>query len=164
MEDCPPAVCDASDLVLSLVNSGSLEEWLGASAASDVTATAELRASLSVLLRAHSGCALDPGEVEAAEAHLRQVATRYPLVAVVGADGVALVPAQDGAFGQFARVLGAVTDLAYRGAWMRVKVCKNETCHRGFFDKTRNTSALYCSPACSSQASMRAYRNRRKAA
>ncbi|RKN32191.1 CGNR zinc finger domain-containing protein [Micromonospora musae] len=170
MENCPPVVCEASDLLLAFVNSGSLDEWLGdsgatpAGAASDVAAASELRASLIVLLREHSGCSLDPTEVEAAESHLRQVAARYPLVAVIGADTSSLVPAHDGAFGRFAQVLGAATDLAYRGAWTRVKVCKNDNCHRGFFDKTRNTSALYCSPTCSSQASMRAYRNRRKVA
>ncbi|GIF68407.1 hypothetical protein Ais01nite_64420 [Asanoa ishikariensis] len=150
--------------MLSFVNAESLDGWLDGATPSDVAAATELRASLAVLLRAHSGCALDAGAVGAAEAHLRQVATRYPLIPVVGADACALVPAHDGAFGLFARVLGAVTDLAYRGAWARAKVCKNDTCHTGFFDKTRNTSGLYCSPACSSQASMRAYRNRRKAA
>lgn len=150
--------------MLSFVNAESLDEWLPGAAPSDVAAATELRDSLVVLLREHSGCALDEGAVAAAEGHLRQVATRYPLVAVVGADACGLEPVHGGPFGTFARVLGAVTDLAYRGAWPRTKVCKNDTCHTGFFDKTRNTSGLYCSPACSSQASMRAYRNRRKAA
>ncbi|GAA1859675.1 CGNR zinc finger domain-containing protein [Asanoa iriomotensis] len=162
MENCPPVVCEASDLVLSFVNAESPDARFGP--ASDVAAAGELRESLVVLLRQHSGCTLPPTAVTEAEDHLRQVAVRYPLVPVVGADACTLEPAQGGAFGHFARVLGAVTDLAYRGAWPRVKVCKNDGCHRGFFDKTRNMSALHCSPACSSQASMRAYRSRRKVA
>ncbi|WP_436524568.1 CGNR zinc finger domain-containing protein [Actinoplanes sp. HUAS TT8] len=150
--------CAASDLIVSFVN-----EPPAFPAGSDVAAATELRASLVTLLRAHSGCTLDPGDVPAAEAHLRQVAVRYPLVPVIGVDTCTFEPVHDGAFGLFARVLAAVADLSYREIWGRVKVCKNEGCHRGFFDKTRNTSALHCSPACSSQASMRAYRNRQKA-
>lgn len=118
---------------------------------SDRAAAAELRDSLVTLPRAHSGCELDPGAVPAAEDHLRRVAVRYPLVPLIGVGSSTLAPVHDGAFGLFARVLGAAVDLSYRGAWPRVKMCKNESCDRGFFDKTRNTSALYCSPACSSQ-------------
>ncbi|MFG2600607.1 CGNR zinc finger domain-containing protein [Streptomyces sp. NPDC048462] len=43
-----------------------------------------------------------------------------------------------------------------------MKICKNPTCYSGFFDRTRSTSGLYCSTACSSQAAQRAYRNRIK--
>lgn len=43
-----------------------------------------------------------------------------------------------------------------------VKACRNQPCHFGFFDRTRNSSAGFCSPGCSSQASMRAYRQRKK--
>jgi predicted RNA-binding Zn ribbon-like protein len=74
-----------------------------------------------------------------------------------------LAPAQTGVPGLFGQLLAAVTHL-YRGIWSRVKVCNNRGCHRGFFDKTRNTSGLYCSPACSSRAAMRAYHSRQKVA
>jgi predicted RNA-binding Zn ribbon-like protein len=36
-------------------------------------------------------------------------------------------------------------------------------CHVSFLDKTRNSAGLYCSAACSSQVSMRSYRQRQKA-
>jgi predicted RNA-binding Zn ribbon-like protein len=75
-----------------------------------------------------------------------------------------LAPAQTGVPGLFGQLLAAVTDLSYRGIWSRVKVCNNRGRHRGSFDKTRNTSGLYCSPACSSRAAMRAYRSRQKVA
>ena len=168
MEECPPAVCASSDLVITFVNS-SEPDWLAAHTtepvgAADIAAAAELRERLVILLREHSNCVDDPAAVGEARSYLRRIAPRYPLVPVFSADGCALTPAQDGVPGLFGQLLAAVADLSYRGAWPRVKVCKNKGCHRGFFDKTRNTSGLYCSPACGSQAAMRAYRNRQKVA
>jgi predicted RNA-binding Zn ribbon-like protein len=61
-------------------------------------------------------------------------------------------------------VLAAATELALSGQWARIKACRNEPCHFAFFDRSKNTSAGYCSTQCSSQASMRAYRARRKEA
>lgn len=72
------------------------------------------------------------------------------------------MPAQAGVLGAFAGLLAAASDLAARGAWLRMKICKNPTCYSGFFDRTRNTSGLYCGTACGSQAAQRAYRNRIK--
>jgi predicted RNA-binding Zn ribbon-like protein len=60
--------------------------------------------------------------------------------------------------GAFGSLLAAVADLASRGAWLRLKMCKNDSCHAGFFDKTRNSSGLYCG----TQVSQRAYRSRVK--
>jgi predicted RNA-binding Zn ribbon-like protein len=59
-------------------------------------------------------------------------------------------------------VLAATVELAQSGEWGRIKACRNPPCHFGFFDRTRNSSAGFCSPSCRSQASMRAYRARRK--
>lgn len=56
----------------------------------------------------------------------------------------------------------AAADLDSRGAWTRLRICKDPSCRRGFFDKTRNSSGLYCSSACSSKMAMRAYRSRQK--
>jgi predicted RNA-binding Zn ribbon-like protein len=64
--------------------------------------------------------------------------------------------------GAFAGVLAAATELALSGQWARIKACRNEPCHFAFFDRSKNTSAGYCSTQCSSQASMRAYRARKK--
>jgi predicted RNA-binding Zn ribbon-like protein len=170
MEECPPAVCESSDLVIAFVNTRdpeSLPEWLAGHATeavdrSDIAAASELRSRLVILLREHSSCVDDPGSVPDARAYLQRIARRYPLVPVLTAEGCELVPAQTGVPGLFGRMLAAVADLSYRGAWPRVKVCKNSGCHHGFFDKTRNTSGLYCSPACSSRGAMRAYRSRHK--
>jgi predicted RNA-binding Zn ribbon-like protein len=158
----------AADLLVSFANSGDgLATWLARHAGEpvvdegDLVSAGDLRAALLTLLRAHSGCAA-PDEVSAAQAYLRRVAVRYPLVSRIGPEGCTLAPAQDGVLGVFGAVLAAVTDLAYQGDWTRVKLCKNTVCHEAFFDRTRNSSALYCSAACNSQASMRAYRSRRK--
>jgi predicted RNA-binding Zn ribbon-like protein len=162
--------CSNSGLIVGFVNSGSgLVDWLAQFAEeptvdqADVVAGRELRSALLSLLRAHSGCMTDDTEVAAAEAYLRRIAVRHPLVPQITAEGCALVPAQAGVLRAFGALLAAVTELAYQGGWPRVKVCKNVACHEAFFDKTRNSSGLYCSAACSSQAAMRAYRSRQRA-
>jgi predicted RNA-binding Zn ribbon-like protein len=57
--------------------------------------------------------------------------------------------------------LVAAIELALSGQWARIKACRNEPCHFGFFDRSKNTSGGYCSTQCSSRASMRAYRARK---
>jgi predicted RNA-binding Zn ribbon-like protein len=166
MEECSPAVCANSDLVIAFVNDS---EWPAGRAgepvgAADVAAASELRERVVTLLREHSNCVDDPADVDDARGYLQRIAPRYPLVPVLTADGCSLTPSQTGVPGLFGQLLAAIADLSYRGAWPRVKVCKNRGCHRGFFDKTRNTSGLYCGPACGSQAAMRAYRSRQKVA
>ncbi|GAA1214710.1 CGNR zinc finger domain-containing protein [Pseudonocardia alaniniphila] len=115
------------------------------------------------LLLAHSGEAGSLGEPLAeAESYLQRVASRYPLTSVIGAEGVTLRAGQTGVPGVLASVLAGITELAQSGAWPRVKACRNPPCHFGFFDRTRNSSAGFCSPGCASQASMRGYRQRKK--
>ena len=162
--------CTNSDLIVGFTNSGSaLVDWLAQFAGeptvdeADVVAARELRAAMVTLLRAHSGSVTNGTEVAAAEAYLRRIAARHPLVAQITAEGCALVPAQAGVLGAFGALLAAATELAYQGRWPRVKVCQNVACHEAFFDKTRNSSGLYCGAACSSQMAMRAYRSRQRA-
>lgn len=64
----------------------------------------------------------------------------------------------------FGTVLAAATEVAQHGDWARIKACCNSPCHFGFFGRTRNRAARYCSPGCGSQASMRAYRRRKREA
>jgi predicted RNA-binding Zn ribbon-like protein len=119
--------------------------------------------SRAAALFAHSGEADSLGEPLAeAESYLQRVASRYPLTSMISAGGVTLRAGQTGVPGLLATVLAGITELAQSGAWSRVKACRNPPCHFGFFDRTRNTSAGFCSPGCASQASMRAYRQRKK--
>ncbi|MBE1484842.1 CGNR zinc finger domain-containing protein [Plantactinospora soyae] len=184
-EACPPSLCESSDLILSFVNTrdvdsgppgppgnrAGLAEWLARVGRpdrdlvvtnADTVAADELRSTFVTIFRAHAGCADSDTSVSEAEAYLHRIAERYPLTAKISSDGCTLVPAQTGVPGAFGALFAAAADLAGRGGWSRLKVCKNPTCHTGFFDKTRNSSGLYCSTACGSQMSMRAYRSRRK--
>ncbi|MFB9890510.1 CGNR zinc finger domain-containing protein [Planobispora takensis] len=177
----------AADLVLGFVNTraidGSAERLADASATglwlratglvhagtlvteADAAAARELRQALVTVLLAHAGEPDGDGAtLEAAEAYLRRSGATYPLSAVVTADDVRLLPAQAGVAGAFGALLAAVADLARKGTWARVKACRNPPCHMGFYDRTRNCSAAYCSPRrCGAQVAMRSYRSRRAA-
>jgi predicted RNA-binding Zn ribbon-like protein len=128
----------------------------------DAFTAREFRDALISVFRAHCDCPTAP--VGAAESYLRQAARRYPVVATIGAEGCWFEAAQPGVPGVFGSLLAAAAHVTSQGLWPRLKVCKNSTCYAGFYDKTRNLSGQFCGPACNSQASMRAYRQRRKGA
>ncbi|SEG95389.1 Conserved protein containing a Zn-ribbon-like motif, possibly RNA-binding [Actinacidiphila yanglinensis] len=186
-DTCAGDVCRSSELLLGFVNTAphgseriellgdgaALRAWMAGAGLepgedepvtqADAMAGRELRDALCTVFRDHSGCVEGAELLPAAEAYLRRTADRHPLTLRVTAGGCVLVPAQSGVLGAFGALFAAAADLAARGAWARMKMCANKGCHSGFFDKTRNTSGLYCGTACSSQASQRAYRSRRKA-
>jgi predicted RNA-binding Zn ribbon-like protein len=172
----------AVDLVLSLVNTHAggredlladadgLRGWLEAvghpdPAASDADAAAgrELRDALQVLLRSHAADPdLERDDVARAEARLQRLTSLIQLRPVVSAGGTRLEPACDGVWGAYGAVLAAVAELDRGGAWLRLKACRNHICHAGFFDRSRNASAVYHGPSCASMVSMRAYRQRKR--
>lgn len=176
--------CVSSDLLVGFVNTrthgkqgedrladgATAAEWFDAADAgqntdatdADAATARELREALLSILRAHVGCVEGAQEVPDAEARLQRAALRFPVTTVVTADGCELHPTGNGIDRSFSYLLSAVADLASRGAWPRMKVCKNDTCYNAFFDKTRNSSALYCSTTCSGQMATRAYRGRKK--
>ena len=178
----------AADLVLGFVNTRptgngepermgdarDLREWLrsaglgsdGALRVTDADAAVarELRSALVTLLLGHVGVEEGAGAVADAEGHLKRTAALYPLVAVVAESGCELVPSQSGVPGAFGSLFAALSQVTASGLWPRMKMCRNLPCHVGFLDKTRNSAGLYCSAACSSQASMRSYRQRQKSA
>ncbi|MGI5133684.1 CGNR zinc finger domain-containing protein [Streptomyces sp. CA-106110] len=129
----------------------------------DAATARELRGALITVLLAHSGDKdVTPEVLTQAEEHLRDAASRYPLVTVISASGASLVTAQTGVHGLFGTVLANATELAQAGVWDRLRACRYQPCHFCFFDRTRNSSAVYCGPKCGSRASMRAYRQRKK--
>ncbi|MEV8204718.1 CGNR zinc finger domain-containing protein [Streptomyces sp. NPDC005134] len=129
----------------------------------DAAGARALRDALITVLLAHSGDKdITPEVLAQAEEDLRRVASRHPLVTVVTASGATLETTQTGVPGLFGTVLAGVTELAQAGLWDRVRACRNQPCHFCFFDRTRNSSGVYCGPKCGSQASMRAYRQRKK--
>lgn len=182
---CSTNACRSSELLLDFVNTGphgntqvellgdstALHTWMTAAGLmgdgeaiteADAVAGRELRQAISVVFREHSGCADGAMLLPDAEAYLQRTAERYPLTLKITAEGCLLTPSQTGVLGAFGALFAAAADLAARGIWPRMKMCKNDSCHAGFFDKTRNSSGLYCGSACSSQAAQRAYRSRLK--
>jgi predicted RNA-binding Zn ribbon-like protein len=129
----------------------------------DAAIARELRAALVALLLSHVEVEEHEGALADAEDHLRRAASLYPLVAVVTKSGCDLVPSQHGVPGAFGSLFAALSQVAASGLWPRMKMCRNMPCHVSFLDKTRNSAGLYCSAACSSQVSMRSYRQRQKA-
>ncbi len=129
----------------------------------DAAVARELRAALVAVLLSHVGVEERDGALADAEEHLRRAAELYPLVAVVTGEGCELVPAQRGVPGAFGAIFAAVSQATASGLWPRMKMCRNLPCHVSFLDRTRNSAGLYCSAACSSQVSMRSFRQRQKA-
>ncbi|MFE2599453.1 CGNR zinc finger domain-containing protein [Streptomyces sp. NPDC059396] len=175
----------AADLVLGFVNTRAtgngdpelmgdaeaLRRWIeGAGLGSedlkvtnaDAAVARELRDALVALLLSHVGVEECEGGVAEAESHMRRTAELYPLMAVVTEAGCELRPSQRGVPGAFASIVAGVAHATAAGLWPRMKMCRNMPCHVSFLDKTRNSSGLYCSAACSSQVSMRSYRQRQK--
>jgi predicted RNA-binding Zn ribbon-like protein len=131
----------------------------------DALEARQLRDALVTVLLTHSDDRnVDNSTAAEAEALLRRATQRYPLTADIDRHGARLWPLQDGLPGVLGRVLACIAELSLAGQWSRLKACRNPPCHFAFFDKTRNTSAGYCSPQCASQSSMRAYRQRQRAA
>jgi len=148
----------------------ALSAWLeeralsdGAAATdADAASARELRDALVTMLLGHSGEELPGEEVDLARRRLERAGKLYPLTARVDAQGVSLVSEQRGVARVLGMVLASVTMRASSGEWDRIRACRNPPCHFGFIDRTRNGSGQYCSPACSSQVSMRRYRARRR--
>ena len=128
----------------------------------DAASARELRDALVTMLLGHSGEEMPKEDVEFAKRRLERAGTLYPLTARVDAGGVTLTSDQRGVARLLGTVLASVAVRANRGEWDRIKACRNPPCHFGFIDRTRNASGQYCSPACSSQVSMRRYRARQK--
>ena len=178
----PLAPHPAANLVLSFVNTHAggrgeqledadgLRQWLkGAGHPDDAVSDAdaamarEFRDALQTLLLAHSQDeAVPPEHVTHAEARLVRIADNAPLRAVATRMTTTLIPARNGLWGAFGAILVAVTELDRAGMWQRIKACRNEICHEGFLDRSRNASAIYHGPGCASMVSMRAYRQRKK--
>ena len=177
----------AADLVLGFVNTRptgngeperlgdapGLREWIQAAnlagdedlrvTDADAAVARELRDALAVLMLGHVGVEERDGALADAEDHLRRAAALYPLAAVVTGGGCELLPSQRGVPGAFGSLFAALSQVTASGLWPRMKMCRNLPCHVSFLDKTRNSAGLYCSAACSSQVSMRSFRQRQKA-
>ncbi len=124
----------------------------------DVAYAEEVRAALVALLLDH--VERRGHGVEEAEQRLARAAVLHPVAPRIGVDSGQWIPLQGGVAGFFGTILAAAATAGSNGSWKRLKACKNRACYLGFLDKTKNSSAMYCSSSCSSQMASRAYRIR----
>lgn len=150
-----------------LQDAESMRDWLRANGlihqddpvtAADVAYAGEIRTALVALLLDHVDH--EGRGVEEAEQRLARAADLHPVAPRIGVDSGQWLPLQSGVAGFFGTVLAAAAQAGSTGSWKRLKACKNHACYLGFVDKTKNSSAMYCSSSCSSQMASRAYRNR----
>ena len=93
------------------------------------------------------------------------IARRHPLVLQLSSPEVLAPSSERGVDGFVGRVLAIVAAAELDGSWDRMKACANHGCRWLFYDHSRNRSRTWCSmDICGSQAKMRAYRDRRRAA
>jgi predicted RNA-binding Zn ribbon-like protein len=118
-----------------------------------------LRAALRELALANTiGGQLAPDRRVAVDGAL----SAFPLVLCSTDDGVRLAPAGDGAMRGLAAIVAVVAEARARGAWERLKACRQETCGWLFYDTSRNRSSNWCSmQVCGSREKSKAYRHRR---
>jgi predicted RNA-binding Zn ribbon-like protein len=99
-----------------------------------------------------------------ARARLDGFAERIPLRASFdGAGPAGLVPAGQGVTAMLGAVLAAIVLAEREGGWHRLKICREETCQRVFFDKSKNQSKTWCSmQVCGNRSKTRTYRDRQR--
>ncbi|MFJ7073528.1 CGNR zinc finger domain-containing protein [Streptomyces sp. NPDC098781] len=82
----------------------------------------------------------------------------------LGADGqVHLEPRGTGWRRVAAVVLIEIFQGQQAGTWQRLKMCRNDHCGTAFFDRSRNSSGVWCDvKSCGNAANVRAYRARQR--
>jgi hypothetical protein len=95
---------------------------------------------------------------------LNAIATYAPLSVRFQRDGqTSLEPALDGVDGALARLLAAVPLAQADGRWRRLKICRNDSCGRAFFDTSKNHSGAWCDLGkCGNRLNAQASRARRR--
>jgi predicted RNA-binding Zn ribbon-like protein len=118
----------------------------------------ELREALRALLLAHNGLDVgpDPGAVLDTAARRAKLAVRF------AADGgVRPEPEAGGVAGALGRLLAIVAAAQEVGTWNRLKACLADDCQWGFYDRSRNRSAVWCDMRiCGNRQKVRSYRER----
>jgi predicted RNA-binding Zn ribbon-like protein len=126
----------------------------------DLRRALEAREALRALLDANNGATVDA----AATATLNRIADGAGLRVQFERDGRAqLAPVASGMDTALGRLLAIVYTAMAEGTWVRLKVCRNETCRWAFYDYSRNRSGAWCTMAvCGSRSKARTYRQRRR--
>lgn len=162
---------DLEDGTDTLTDPEALRDWLadkGLMARGEYVGESDLRQALEAreALRALAlaNCCGEPDPL-AAET-LNRVADRGRLAVRFQEDGGAeLDPRVTGATGALGRILGIVYTAMAKGTWPRLKACRCHTCHRAFYDRSKNRSSIWCAmTVCGSREKAKAYRRRRREA
>jgi predicted RNA-binding Zn ribbon-like protein len=126
----------------------------------DLRRALEAREALRALLEANNAAAVDATSVTA----LNRIADGAHLRVQFEHDGRAqLAPVASGVDTALGRLLAIVYTAMVEGTWVRLKVCRNETCRWAFYDYSKNRSGAWCTMAvCGSRSKARTYRQRRR--
>jgi predicted RNA-binding Zn ribbon-like protein len=121
-----------------------------------------LREAIRSLATTHGGGREDPAAAEI----VSEAGRRARLRPVVSAETVRLEPETGGVDGALGRIVAAIHAAIVEGTWTRLKTCDRSTCRWAFYDRSKNQSSHWCSPAVCGQRekSRRAYRRRRSRA
>jgi predicted RNA-binding Zn ribbon-like protein len=121
-------------------------------------AARSLRSALRALALANTLAEPVPLERRGA---LEAALARFPLGLRLVDGRPTLVPVERGAAGALAGLVAIVAEARSRGAWQRMKACREETCGWLFYDGSRNRSSSWCSMRiCGGREKARAYRRR----
>ncbi len=142
-----------------LADGAELAAWLGREghppfAPCTATDAAHLRRVREALRDLIDGAGAEPFAALVAGVGLRVRVTDH---------GTALDGRDGGVDGFVGWVAAVVHDAHGAGTWPRLKVCANRHCRWVTYDRSKNASSAWCSPAaCGARAKARAYRARRK--
>jgi predicted RNA-binding Zn ribbon-like protein len=120
----------------------------------------EVREALRAMLLANAGLELDP----AAAAVIDDASRRARLGVRFDAEcQVRTAPDADGVDGAIGRLLALVAAAQEDGTWPRLKACLADDCQWGFYDRSRNRSAVWCDMRiCGNRQKVRSYRERHR--
>ncbi len=89
---------------------------------------------------------------------------RLPVRLAVG-DRIEVRAQGGGPLAIVAEAVAAAMELQVTGAWARLRLCRGETCHWAFLDRSKNRSRVWCDmTSCGAKAKARAYRKRQRSA
>jgi predicted RNA-binding Zn ribbon-like protein len=136
-----------------------LIEGAAAVTGADLRQAIEVREAIRELLVGNAGGEVPPNAL----ATLNRASDAARFTVVFGDDRRAsLDPNSGGVDGALGRLLAIVYAAMVDGSWIRLKVCRDDTCRWAFYDTSKNRSGTWCSMAiCGNRAKTRAYRTRR---
>jgi predicted RNA-binding Zn ribbon-like protein len=126
----------------------------------DLRRALEAREALRALLEANNTATVDAASVTT----LNRIADAARLRVQFERDGRAqLAPVGCGVDSALGRLLAIVYTAMAEGTWVRLKVCRDETCRWAFYDYSKNRSGAWCTMAvCGSRSKARTYRQRQR--